>query len=495
MAQEKQNIEWKETWRDEYIKWISGFANANGGKLYIGINDKGIVSGITDAKKLLEELPNKIKDLLGILVDVNLRVKTKLQYIEIKVDAYPFPISYKGQYHYRSGSTKQELKGAALDKFILGKQGKKWDSVPVPKLLLRNLSTEQINILKTKALSTGRLAGNLLQQPNNLILQNLGLYDGKYYNRATVLLLYPQPDVLITGAFIKIGFFDETYNLLYQDLVYGTLYEQVNKTMNLLLTKYLKAYITYKGIARVEKYLFPEMAIRETLLNAVSHKDYSTGIPIQIKVFANKISIFNTGQLPENWTIDNLLKSHPSLPYNPLLSNAFFIYGFIEAWGQGIHKIIAECKKYEINKPQFSTTSIGMEVAFECENNIAIDTNNDTNDDTNNDTNDDTNGDTNGDTNDDTKGDTNDDTNGDTNGDTNDDTDGDTDTIKNLIIEILKAKPTATVIEMAEALKKSRITILRYLEKLKDEKKIQRSGNNKTGYWKIKTPKINEPNT
>lgn len=153
MAQEKQNIEWKETWRDEYIKWISGFANANGGKLYIGINDKGIVSGITDAKKLLEELPNKIKDLLGILVDVNLRVKTKLQYIEIKVDAYPFPISYKGQYHYRSGSTKQELKGATLDKFILGKQGKKWDSVPVPKLLLSNLSTEQINILKTKALS------------------------------------------------------------------------------------------------------------------------------------------------------------------------------------------------------------------------------------------------------------------------------------------------------------------------------------------------------
>ena len=64
-----------------------------------------------------------------------------------------------------------------------------------------------------------------------------------------------------------------------------------------------------------------------------------------------------------------------------------------------------------------------------------------------------------------------------------------------MIIEILKAKPTATVIEMAEALKKSRITILRYLEKLKDEKKIQRSGNNKTGYWKIKTPKINESNT
>lgn len=51
--EESQNIEWKETWRDEYIKWIGGFANASGGKLFIGINDKGEVTGLTDAKKLL----------------------------------------------------------------------------------------------------------------------------------------------------------------------------------------------------------------------------------------------------------------------------------------------------------------------------------------------------------------------------------------------------------------------------------------------------------
>ncbi len=74
---ENQNIEYKESWRDEYIKWISGFANANGGKIYIGINDNGIVTGITDAKRLLEDIPNKTKDILGILVDVNLKTKAK----------------------------------------------------------------------------------------------------------------------------------------------------------------------------------------------------------------------------------------------------------------------------------------------------------------------------------------------------------------------------------------------------------------------------------
>ena len=137
---ESQNIEYKESWRDEYIKWIGGFANANGGKIYIGIDDNGVVKGLPDAKKLLEEIPNKTKDILGILVDINLKTKTKKVYLEIVVESYPYPVSYKGQYHYRSGSTKQELKGAALDKFLLQKQGKRWDAVPQPKLAVRELA-------------------------------------------------------------------------------------------------------------------------------------------------------------------------------------------------------------------------------------------------------------------------------------------------------------------------------------------------------------------
>lgn len=122
MRKENQNTEWKESWRDEYIKWICGFANAQGGTLYIGINDDGVVSGVDDAEKLLEDIPNKVRDVLGIMVNVNLLSENDLQYIEINVEPYPYPINYKGQYHFRSGSTKQELKGLALNKFLLEKQ-------------------------------------------------------------------------------------------------------------------------------------------------------------------------------------------------------------------------------------------------------------------------------------------------------------------------------------------------------------------------------------
>lgn len=142
VTSESQNIEFKVTWKDEYLKWICGFANAFGGTIFIGKDDTGNVVDLKDAKKLLEEIPNKVKDTLGIIVDVNLHQTDKGKFIEILIEQYPYPVNYKGQYHYRSGSTKQELKGAALDKFLLQKKGKRWDGVPVPNVSINNLKQE-----------------------------------------------------------------------------------------------------------------------------------------------------------------------------------------------------------------------------------------------------------------------------------------------------------------------------------------------------------------
>ena len=119
---ENQQIEWKKAWRDEYLRWICGFANAEGGVLHIGRNDRGVVVGVPEAARLMEDIPNKVRDILGIMVGVNLREEAGKEYLEIVVEPYPYPVSYKGEYHLRSGSTKQELKGAALDKFLLRKQ-------------------------------------------------------------------------------------------------------------------------------------------------------------------------------------------------------------------------------------------------------------------------------------------------------------------------------------------------------------------------------------
>lgn len=70
---EHQTVEYKSVWRDEYLKWLCGYANASGGRLYVGKDDNGKVIGVENAKKLLEDLPNKITSSMGIIADVNLR--------------------------------------------------------------------------------------------------------------------------------------------------------------------------------------------------------------------------------------------------------------------------------------------------------------------------------------------------------------------------------------------------------------------------------------
>jgi ATP-dependent DNA helicase RecG len=139
---------------------------------------------------------------------------------------------------------------------------------------------------------------------------------------------------------VKVGFFRTNADLLYQDEIHGDLFTQVHKTMELLLTKYLKAGIHYRGVQRLESYPVPEAALREGVLNAIVHKDYSTGTPIQIGVYPDKLMLWNPAQLPDDWTVSSLTQKHPSRAFNPDVANPFFRAGMFEAWGRGIERIL-----------------------------------------------------------------------------------------------------------------------------------------------------------
>ena len=351
---EQQNIEYKSSWHEEYLDWICGFANAQGGKIYIGKDDNGNVVGIADYKDLMEKIPNKIKNQLGIAAEINLLQEDGKYYIEIVVTPYSVPISLRGRYFYRSGSVKQELTGAALNEFLLERIGKKWDSVPVPNVQVEDLRTDTFTFFKEKGIKSGRIDEESRNDTPLQVLENLKLIDKILLNRATVMLFHPDPEKFVSGAYIKIGFFRTDSDLLFQDEIHGNLFEQVEKTMDLLLTKYTKALISYEGLTRVETYEYPKDALREALLNAVAHKDYTGPYPIQISVYADKIMIWNYGRLPGNWTVEDLLDKHSSQPRNPDIATAFFRSGYVESWGRGMDKMKNLCLEAKIPVPQFS---------------------------------------------------------------------------------------------------------------------------------------------
>jgi ATP-dependent DNA helicase RecG len=350
MAAETQNIEWKESWRDEYIKIVCAFANASGGVIEIGRDKYGRLVGLTKTEKLMEDLPNKIRGATGVIPAVDLHETNNMQYIAINVNPYSFPVSYNGKYYYRSGSTTQLLSGAALDEFILRKQGKTWDGVPVPYVKLADFEIDAFRIFRRKAIAGARLTAQDLEITDDVLIKNLQLVEGEYLKRAALLLFHQDLENWVPGAYLKIGFFENAADLIFQDEIHGPLINIADKAEDLVYTKYFKGIISYNGLQRIETFPVPRQAFREAVINAVIHRDYSTGNPIHIHIYPDKVLIYNDGCLPETWTVDDLFAPHTSKPYNPLLAGAFFRSGQIEAWGRGIEKIISACKYW--NKPE-----------------------------------------------------------------------------------------------------------------------------------------------
>lgn len=361
---EQQSIEWKESWRDEYLKWICGFANAQGGKIYIGTDDKGKVIGISDAKKLMEDIPNKVLNVLGIIVDVNLLTDNGNDCIEIVVYTSTYPVDYKGEYHYRSGSTKQQLRGAALTEFLLTKTGFKWDAVPVDGVTVDDLDKESFDIFRREALRTRRMTEADLQCTNAQLLENLHLISGGKLKRAAVLLFHREPEKWFTGAYIKIAFFGEGSDIRYQEEIHGSLMLQADRAVELMYLKFMKAYISYDGLIRVETYPFPKDAVREATYNALMHCDRSASIPIQVRIHESEMYIGNSCVFPVGWTVETLMSKHNSRPHNPDIAYCFFRAGYVETWGRGIEKICEECAKHGVPNPEYTLHPEDIMVKF-----------------------------------------------------------------------------------------------------------------------------------
>lgn len=198
-----------------------------------------------------------------------------------------------------------------------------------------------------------RLPSGTLHESNADLIEKLHLRKDGFLRRAALLLFHANPARFFAGAFVKIGYFRTETEIAYQDVVEGNLFVQAARTVDLLHTKYSKAEISYEGIYRRETPLAPGEAIRGAVLNAIAHRDYSIAAPIQIRVYDDRVILWNPAALPPGWTIANLLTAHVSVPHNPRIANAFFRAGMMEAWGQGVEDIIRACRTAGTTRPNW----------------------------------------------------------------------------------------------------------------------------------------------
>lgn len=357
---EQQNIEYKQSWHDDYLKWVCGFANAHGGTIFIGKDDDGKTVGVRDYKKLMDDLPNKIRDVLGIMAEVNLREDGGLYFIEIVTPPYSVPISLRGNYYYRSGSTKQELKGNALMEFLLRKSGKTWDDVVEPRAAFTDIDEKTVERFKSDAAKAGRLPADDGDLPLGEFLDKLRLVENGQLKRAAVVLFGRDPGRFYPNQIVKIGRFGSSDDdLKFQEVVEGSLLHLLRETAEQLNRKFLIKLVNFEGLQRIERGEYPVAAIREVLLNALVHRDYMSSF-IQIRIYDDKFWVWNGGALPEGISLESLKRVHSSHPRNPLIADVCFKGGYIDSWGRGTLKIINACREADLPEPNIAEMDGGF---------------------------------------------------------------------------------------------------------------------------------------
>ena len=357
---ESQTTEFKPNWRDEYLKSISAFANTDGGKLFIGFDDRGNPIGVRNSKKLLEDIPNKIISKLGITPSVELIKKQNKEVICISVQPAPTMISYNGKHYIRCGSTTQEINGSELSQLILNKAGKSWDSL-FPEAGLEKINEETVNYFRKFA--NDKVASISKSDSTKKIFTNLELINNNNLRNAALLLFGKRPQSYYISAKARVGRFRSGIDIADTVIAEGNLFEQLETVLE-AIKKHLNVKFEIKDIQRKDIWDYPLEAIREAVINSLIHKDYLSTAEIQIKIYDEKVWIWNPGKLPSELKVDDLKKEHSSYPRNPLIANVFYLSGYIERWGSGTKRIVDLCKEQGLPEPEYKEEQGGFSVRF-----------------------------------------------------------------------------------------------------------------------------------
>ena len=247
----------------------------------------------------MDDLPNKIRDGLGLMPHVNLFEEGEKAFLEIVVEPSTVPISLRGAYYSRSGSTMQQLKGNYLTDFLLKKMGMTWDRVVESKACLEDIDYNAIETFKKDAAKAGRLP-NLEDLSSKEILKKLRFLSKEGLTRAALVLFGKDPGEFYPNLFVKLGRFGLTdVDIRFQEVCEGNLIFMLKDVIEILEHKFLRKKISFEGIQRIETLEFPKPALREMLLNALVHRNY-LGSMTQLKVYDDRLSLWNAGLFRKN---------------------------------------------------------------------------------------------------------------------------------------------------------------------------------------------------
>ena len=326
---------------------VCAFSNTAGGKILVGVSNSGKVIGVAIGRSTIERIVNHVyncvdpKPIFDVKVD---SIENKVVLILTVEEGPNKPYFFKGKCIVRKGSVNKVLSRDEIVNLLIEKIT--FDSLEYKGKVEIDSELLLLFIKRLKIKRRMKVYFNNAEK----ILSRLSLKN-KYYRNAAILLFSPACSKIFPQAVIKVGKFRD--NMLEDEvLIEGPLIKQVEEALEYIIRNIEKR-IKIIGLERVEEYEYPIEAIREAIVNAVVHRDYRINSPSFIRIFEDKIEVFNPGGLPPQLTVEDLKKDHPSIPRNPKVARIFYLYGYMEEWGVGTLQMIRACRERGLPDPEF----------------------------------------------------------------------------------------------------------------------------------------------
>ena len=351
---EGETLEFKKSLSDfdEILATISAFSNTKGGRILVGVDDNGRIVGVDLGKRTLEDIASKIAQNTDprVYPEIVLKKVGDKNIIEIRVsERDDKPIFAKGVAYKRVGRSNMKMDRDEIVNLLRRTYELSYEDIEVASLDKIDLSKARSFIHRARDVRSASIPEDELT-----VLRNIGLIDSRA-KLAALLLFGKNPQSEAPWAIVKVGkFLSGEFVPMLEKEIDGDLVEQIEKSYGEVLSL-IKKEVKIRGVKREEIFEYPPEAIRELIVNAVAHRDYSIKSPIYIKIYDDKIVIENPGGLPPGITVDELKKPHRSILRNPKIANVLYNLGYIEKWGIGTLEVTRKCLLNGNGEPIFQS--------------------------------------------------------------------------------------------------------------------------------------------
>jgi ATP-dependent DNA helicase RecG len=369
---ESESLEFKKSTSqlDKSLKSICGFLNHKGGKVYFGIDKTGKIIGQEVSDQTLKSISQKIRQRIKPEISPEIKVIEieGKNVIEVKAkEGNNKPYYLNGIAYKRVGTENPAIPPEELERIILEKRKRYWDSEICEEASLKDIDEEKVKWFLRKAKYERNFDVDT-ETPVKEALERLKLMKGEKLTNAAVLLFGKSTQKFFLQAETRCARFKGTEPVKpFIDMkVFGdSIIDQVDKALNFVLDHIpMAAWLVPGQAEREERYEYPQDAIREAIINAICHRDYSLPSNVQVRIFDDRIQVWGCGPLPKPLTPEDLKREHKSILRNPLIGGCFFLIRFIERWGTGTNEIIKKCLDWGLPEPEFELVAGDLVVTF-----------------------------------------------------------------------------------------------------------------------------------